>query len=94
MKEVHDPRVTELERLRASLDEALRHIDDFESQLKEFPRRASIRNLMASEKHFTNSVPTRALELRPSEPAATREEIENRFAAQVVSCMSKRRAVA
>jgi hypothetical protein len=94
VKQLHDPRVAELERLRASLDEALRHFDEFESRLKEFPRRASIRNLMATEKNFANPVPTRAVNVLPPEPVATREEIENRFAAQVVSCMSKRRAVA
>jgi hypothetical protein len=93
VKQLRDPRVTELERLRASLDEALRHCDEFEARLKEFPLRASIRNLMA-EYNFASPVPASALKAVPSEPTVTREEMENRFAALVVSCMSKRRSVA
>jgi hypothetical protein len=77
MKDIHDLRVVELQRLRLALTRAARHLDEFETQLKQSgAARIWLRDLMARESSFANYVAARGR-------SALVEE--NGFAANVVS---------
>ena len=57
MKDIHDPRVVELQRLRRALTRATKHLDEFETRLKRSGAvRIRLRDLMAMESNFANYV--------------------------------------
>jgi hypothetical protein len=57
MKEIHDPRSIELQRLRLALTRAAKHLDEFESRLKRSgAARIRLRDLMAMERSFANYI--------------------------------------
>jgi hypothetical protein len=91
MKELHDPRVAELEHLRLSLAEAAKHFDEFEARLERLSAGTSIRNLMDTETHFRNYAAGGAAKMHQPAQPSPEQDIENRFAAVVASFMAKAR---
>jgi hypothetical protein len=91
MTDSTDPRITELEHLRLSLAETTKLFAEVELKLHSLPGRPSIRNLMDKETKFTNYVAGGTVKNhRSPERSPTPEDIENRFAVVVASCMSKK----
>ena len=86
-----NPHITELEHLRVSLAETTKLFDEVEGKLQSRSARISIRHLMDKEANFTNYIPGSSAEIHQSPVRSHRpEEVEDRFAVAVASCMSKK----
>jgi len=60
MKEIHDARLLELQRLRLSLTRAAKHLDEFEIRLQRSgAARIRLRDLMTMESSFADYVAAR-----------------------------------
>ena len=60
MKQIYDPRLLELQRLRLSLTRAAKHLDEFETRLQRSGAvRIRLRDLMTMDGSFANYVAAR-----------------------------------
>ena len=86
-----NPHITELEHLRLSLAETTKLFDEVESKLQSRSTRISIRHLMDKGANFTKYIPGDSAKIHQSPVRNPRpEDVEDRFAVLVASCMSKK----